>query len=240
MIINTLGSLTLPFTRHFRWMAVVTVTCMSSIAQSKPSIEDRIEGCSLISNALERLVCFDSVADSIQRAKTMPLTQEEHEGGNSRTASSTEIDVGATPERVEREVVTSKEPAIVAQAPTLYTGSDVQKQRSTPKRATPKNETIAEKQTRIESFGAESIQGIPTKTRVEKAALYSEITALVGNPTRKLGFVLENGQVWEKLDGPNYGLPREGDKVIIEQRSLGAYYLRKANANRSYKVVRLR
>ena len=51
----------------------------------------------------------------------MPLTQEEHEGGNSRTASSTEIDVGATPERVEREVVTSKEPAIVAQAPTLYT-----------------------------------------------------------------------------------------------------------------------
>ena len=51
----------------------------------------------------------------------------------------------------------------------------------------------------------------------KKAALYSEITALVGNPTRKLGFVLENGQ-GKSMD--RITVSREGDKVIIEQRSL--------------------
>lgn len=79
------------------------------------------------------------------------------------------------------------------------------------------------------------------------AALDDSLTAAVGNvsltPTGRLLLVLDNGQVWQQLDGDvvrfaPYG-KFEGIQVTISRGSFGSYNLQFAGQNALYKVRRV-
>jgi hypothetical protein len=69
--------------------------------------------------------------------------------------------------------------------------------------------------------------------------LFSTISEIIDERGRRLRFVLANGQVWEKTEGGNAGLPRVGDNIVIRKGALGSFFIRKENVNRSFQVKRI-
>jgi hypothetical protein len=69
--------------------------------------------------------------------------------------------------------------------------------------------------------------------------LHSVVSEVRQASNRRLHFVLENGQVWEKTEGGATGLPKVGDKIVINRRALSAFYIRREGVNRSFKVKRI-
>lgn len=111
---------------------------------------------------------------------------------------------------------------------------------SNPK-SVPKSEIIATTE-KIEEFGRvknTSTDPSHLNTTILNGELHSSIVDLIEMKGRRLKFVLENGQIWEKTEGGNAGLPKVGEKVIIRSESLGAFYLRRSTSKRSFKVKRI-
>ncbi|MBT1452213.1 hypothetical protein KJ365_15100 [Glaciecola sp. XM2] len=92
-------------------------------------------------------------------------------------------------------------------------------------------------QEQVDSFGLDE----PTedKTFLVDGELNSTIKEIEERTARRTRFILENGQIWELAESTSVGLPRVGDKIVIRERALGSYFLRKASVNRSFRVKRV-
>ena len=101
---------------------------------------------------------------------------------------------------------------------------------------TPKT-PVVNKESAVDSFGLP--QPSEDESYLVDGDLYSTIKKVLKPTTRRFQFVLANGQIWEKTEGGDSGLPRVGDKIVIRRQALGAFYLRKENVNRSFQVKRI-
>jgi hypothetical protein len=122
-----------------------------------------------------------------------------------------------------------------------YSPSRTSPKGSSNQKSVPKSEIIATTE-KIEEFGRvknTSTGQSRSNTTILNGELHSTIVDLIEMKGRRLKFVLENGQVWEKTEGGKAGLPKVGEKVIIRSESLGAFYLRRAASKRSFKVKRI-
>lgn len=82
--------------------------------------------------------------------------------------------------------------------------------------------------------------GLEHKKTLEDAEM--EISAKVvkvsKTPYGKLKLVLDNEQRWNQTDSKKLKL-KAGDTVVLKRGALGAFYLKKADANRTIKVKRV-
>jgi hypothetical protein len=92
-------------------------------------------------------------------------------------------------------------------------------------------------QAAIEQFGRQQVEKKPVF--LEDGQLHSSIKRIFKSNNRKTRFELANGQIWENQETRTTGFPREGDDVILRREALGAFYVRKANVKRSFRVKRI-
>jgi len=89
----------------------------------------------------------------------------------------------------------------------------------------------------VDSFGAPSTAANDVKMVDGKLmAVLQSVTKLAFDRHR---FELANGQIWEQTEskGP---VPKQGDNIIVEKGVLGAFFLRKADSNRRFRVKRIK
>jgi len=196
--------------------------------------DEAIIACSKESNALKRLVCFDAIAEKVNArddaAKKSNETQLSASEQIATSVSSTAIDpkVGA-----ESNLRSELKPT----AQKSQTQSLVSLKVKPESENTDITESDDKMQTEVDAFG------IPPKPKNDTVLidgqLRSSIVGIRQHINRRLRFTLSNGQVWEKVDSSKVELPEVNDEVVLRSAALGAFYLRKVDRKRSFKVKRI-
>lgn len=85
--------------------------------------------------------------------------------------------------------------------------------------------------------------GLPTPSMESVKMVDGKLMAVLQSVTKlafdRHRFELANGQIWEQTDskGP---VPKQGDNIIVEKGVLGAFFLKKADSNRRFRVKRIK
>jgi hypothetical protein len=185
------------------------------------TVADAIGNCSKEENALKRLVCFDEIAKSINRLD-----------GANQTIS----ELAGQTQNIQNQTSTAPSAPVAPPVTVVAPDAPVPIVPSVPKVSAPVASKDAE-QEQVDSFGLDE----PTedKTFLVDGELNSTIKEIEERTARRTRFILENGQIWELAESTSVGLPRVGDKIVIRERALGSYFLRKASVNRSFRVKRV-
>ena len=216
----------------------LTLASFSVIHQAHAQdVLENVYACAKELDPEKRLACFDKAIEKPISAK-LPLT-------SATTLSSATTNVIEQPSTEKPSLVST--PAITneviekneehaspkpSQALLTETKASAEKQIS---------ETSAEaeinEQAEIEQFGRPQIE---EKTAfLEDGQLRTSIKSIFKSNKRKVRFELANGQIWENQESRTTGFPRKGDEVILRREALGAFYVRKANVKRSFRVKRI-
>ncbi|AEP28309.1 hypothetical protein [Brumicola nitratireducens] len=201
-------------TRKGLFFALLSLAVFSQETHAE-SVEVEIVLCSKESNPLERLVCFDKIAEQInasgQRVEAI--------------TSSAPVQV-VPPVAIDTDVNSIPEENALISLPETEVVDEV------------KDEVEDKVKDEVDSFGLP--QASKDLTVLDNGELNSVIKKIQRSPRRPVRFILENGQVWENSDNSTMGLPSVGDAIVISPGALGSFYLRKADINRTFKVKRIR
>lgn len=169
-----------------------------------------IDKCSKVENSLQRLNCYDGIANGINK-ETVVIEDPQV--------------VAPVKAKIERTV-----PSVVAPAPALTVTSVV----SSKVPGEPKNMTKDTNQAQ-QNFGIE--QQLIAQQSIDK--IYATVVKVTKDGRKKRVFTMDNGQVWRQTQSDSLKI-KQGDVIYIDRGILGSFYMSKDDVNRKFKVKRIK
>ncbi len=210
---------------------LIYILAMSNFAAAQDDTQERLLACDRISNAEERLDCFNAVVGGI-KGEVEP---------SSNIAKTVEAPaVLAAPESTAVETIPEVPAAIVledqANKPAAAPAVDETVEASTAAPATAESDFGLEDQQARAARQAERER----KKEVQDEAVYSTIVEVRRVTGGRFEARLENGQVWRETEATRtVRRPKAGDAVRITSGRLGSYRMKFNDDNRLASVRRM-
>jgi len=219
-------------------LVVVMAIGGPTLVNAQSDTDEQLLACDQITDAAEKMACFDAVVKSLKQAGDAPVVE----------SPSDMTPVTDTPAVIAPAAAVGAT-AAATPAPEPVPAAEVQ---SSPPTGTPVEPAVTSapaataavtSATAAEDFGFDKKKG---KTKEQKEAdkkaelksLQATIVRSWGISDERFAVQLDNGQVWHENGGLYIGLPREGSQVEIIRGRFGGYSMKVGNINKRTPVRR--
>lgn len=213
---------------------IITTIFLRNPAQAQsatlPDELQAIYSCKSISNAQERLACYDNSVGRFEEAE---------KSGEVVTVSKTAI------EKVERDAFGFNLPSLPSLGK-LFGDND--KSKTKPPKAQKENDLTAPVKQAERPQAVKSPRKPPALIEKPAPSKVTEVTLDIRKTTefghKKTRFFMANGQVWEQTDGNKVRIPKVRNEELntadISKASLGSFFLRVNGKGNAIRVRRVR
>jgi len=211
-------------------LTIVSMSSASAQSAVQPDELKAVYACKSISNAQERLACYDSSVGRFEAAQ---------KSGEVVTVSKTAI------ERVERDAFGFNLPSLPSLGRMFGNNN---KDKTKPSKSAKENDLTAPVKQASRPTTAKSSKKPPVTNERPTPSNVTEVSLEIRKTTefgyKKTRFFMANGQVWEQVNSKSIRIPKtRGDKVNIaniSKASLGSFFLRVNGTGSATRVRRVR
>lgn len=100
-----------------------------------------------------------------------------------------------------------------------------------------KVEEKLKKNNEVDEFGKKSLP--KEEAYIEEGNLIAEVKQVEKLRSNKSRITLTNGQIWQQTDSLKYGVPKAGDKVILEKGLLNSFFIKVEGSKKRIRVKRV-
>ena len=195
-------------------MALMIMVCPFGIADTAA---DELSICAKKEDSLQRLVCYDKLAE---KAKNIPLQQKTQQQLSVQDTTTESLEVFSSIEQRSQSQLALIKPNQADVAPV-----------NKPKIVVDTTHNISQQQA---TFGYENKQS--TENLIDQ--IKSTITKVKKDRFGSQTITLDNGQVWQQTSSTRLKFKR-GQSVIIDRGALGSFFIGKENINKRIRAKRV-
>ncbi|RUO18965.1 hypothetical protein CWE08_10415 [Aliidiomarina iranensis] len=206
--------------------AAIAIMGPSASANENSELAEEMRACAAISNAMERLVCFDDLTAELPE---FAVAEEAREAGQTRGSERAADAASAGQARAQQargEALSSRERAAQERIAAAE------------RRAEEAEERLARQQSAQQRAEAEAERRREEAARNQppSSKTYVSVAEAWQNPRGLWRFRLENGQVWEQTSSESGIRYRENQRYYIEPGAFGSFFLGTDANNRRMRV----
>ncbi|PMG79992.1 hypothetical protein BCU84_04425 [Shewanella sp. 10N.286.51.B7] len=196
-------------------LTLVATFALAISSQAHASIEQQLANCASHTDKLDRLMCFDALAASVNTAVATQLPAAVPTTSTEATAVATTAVAANTP--------TTVAPA-VASVSSTQAASTAEQEFGLKKNTAEKDE---------QTFGLKQVSEEEDDVR-----LYAEVSSVSKDPYGALIVKLSNDQTWKQVGTSRYKL-KAGQTIYIEKGALSSFLLGSDDRNSTMRVKRV-
>ena len=201
-------------THTSKWLTLLILVSPFSIAVTAI---DELSICAKKEDSLQRLVCYDKLAEISKNKSSQQKTQQQHPVQVTTTELLDPLSLVEQTPQSKRVLIKPEQPSI---SPVMN-----------PKTGVESANNISQQQA---TFGYENKQSIEDLIDQIKAKIIKVKKNRFGSQT----ITLDNGQVWQQTSSRRLKL-KIGQTVIIERGALGSFFIGKENINKRIRAKRV-
>ena len=205
-------------------LSIIFVALSSSVfaVHAKDSLADAIAQCAKTDNSLQRLVCFDRIADQLTDYSDSVLPQ-------ARVVQRDRAPVSSAP--VRRNNATINVPSAVPTEPFAVMDSAP----AAPQASESVRQPVSQPRRVDEDLGITEDFG---RVEVRDDTLFAAVAKISFDRNDYFTVTLNNGQVWQQTEVSRLKIA-VGDRVEIEEGRFGGFILTSEQSNRTARVKRI-